>query len=55
MGVAHLVAAQPALAVLGDQRPAGQPVVDHACPRATGAAAERVGPKAHGAERTDPV
>ena len=30
MGVAHLMACEPALAVLGEQRSAGQPVVDDA-------------------------
>ena len=54
MGITHLVARQAPLAVLGDERPAGEPMVDD--PRSGRIAlssAEGVDPEAHGSERTD--
>lgn len=54
MGVAHLMASEPALAILGQQRPAGQPIVDDAR-TARVRSSQRFGPKRHLDQGTAPT
>ena len=54
MGVAHLMTCEPALAVLGEQRPAGQPVDDDAR-TARIRSSQRFGPKRHLDQGTAPA